>query len=122
MRKNLIFKLFYICIFKLIKYYLKIVRKLWINRIITYKKDYCVIYSIEYEEEIAQKLYSKFKRNNDLETDIYNIENIEEIINNYDSNINNDVGHKIIFFYFLFICNEENNQNYNFENTNINNY
>ena len=85
------------------------------NRIITNKIDYCVIYSIEYEEEIAKKLRSEERRVGKE----CNIENIEEITNNYDTNINNDVGDKIISFYFLFICNEENNQNYNFENTNV---
>ena len=92
------------------------------NTIILNKIDYCVIYSIQYEEEISKKLNRKFKRNSDLETDIYNIENIEESTNNYDTNINNDIGDQIISFYFLFICNEENSQNYNFENTNVVNW
>ena len=83
------------------------------NKIITDKIDYCVIYSIQGDNIILKNLINKKKRKSmDInEEDIYNIENNENNV------INNTIKDKIISFYFLFICLD--NDNKNLENSNV---
>ena len=83
------------------------------NKIITDKIDYCVIYSIQGDNIILKNLINKEKRKSmDInEEDIYNIENNENNV------INNTIKDKIISFYFLFICLD--NDNKNLENSNV---
>ena len=82
------------------------------NKIITDKIDYCVIYSIQGDNIILKNLINKEKRKEmDInEEDIYNFEN------NKNNSINN-IKDKIISFYFLFICLD--NDNKNLENSNV---
>ena len=83
------------------------------NKIITDKIDYCVIYSIQGDNIILQNLINKEKSKamNIDEDDIYNIKN------NENDGINNRIKDKIISFYFLFICLD--NDIKNLENSNV---
>ena len=83
------------------------------NKIITDKIDYCVIYSIQGDNIILKNLINKekIKAMDSDEDDIYNLEK------NENDGINNNIKDKIISFYFLFICLD--NDNKNLENSNV---
>lgn len=71
------------------------------NKIITDKIDYCVIYSLQCDNDILRRLYSKEKRIDINNNDFKNLKN-NDIFEYFG--INNSLKDKIISFYFLFNC------------------
>jgi hypothetical protein len=82
------------------------------NEIMTNKIDYCVIYSIQCEDIILQKLYH---RANELDPEFYKINND----NNDNKEMNDNYKEKIISFYFLFICLEDGIKTSSLENSDV---
>lgn len=88
---------------------LRIIEPIRFNKIITDKIDYCVIYSIQSDKEILKNLYNKEKRKILDNDDINFIQNIEKY----------GIRGKIISFYFLFTCLDNDNKNINLENSDV---
>jgi len=101
-----------------LKYFRKLNEKKF-NKIITDKIDYCVIYSIQCEYIILKNLYNKDKE----EKGEIGVDFALEKKNN-NKNIDNDVNNynykdKIISFYFLFICLDDDMKSSNLENSDV---
>ena len=84
------------------------------NKIITNKIDYCVIYSIKCDNVILKKLYNKEKRDTD-DMDDPEIQNLDS----ESCEIKYSLNDKLVSFYFLFICLDDENKNSNLENSDV---
>ena len=84
------------------------------NKIITNKIDYCVIYSIKCDNVILKKLFNKDKRDTD-DMDDTEVQNLDS----ESCEIKYSLNDKLVSFYFLFICLDDENKNSNLENSDV---
>lgn len=89
------------------------------NKIITNKIDYCVIYSLQCDNVILNSLNIKGKRDISVNDDGYEIKNLENDNFTPYEEVNYSLRDKIISFYFLFICLDDNKKNSNLENNDV---